>query len=219
MSTKSRREREKLKRHNDIIEAAQKRFFEKGYDEVSMDEIAGDLELSKATLYLYFKNKQSLYFAVVIKGMIILRDTFKIAVEKESTGLKKILGIAQSFFEYMQLYSNYYLLNLSARGKRFANMLYNNEIDNAEFYLGLTVELLNLLKDVVSIGVEDGTLRKDLDPLQTTMFLGVAIEAAVQVTPEYQILLQQFNLTKEGYFQHSINVLLQGIAGSKQKYN
>jgi len=219
MSTRSRREREKLKRRNNIIEAAQKRFFEKGYDEVSMDEIAGDLELSKATLYLYFKNKQSLYFAVVIEGMVILRDAFKIAVEKESTGLKKILGIAQSFFEYMQLYSNYYLLNLSARGKRFANMLYNNEIDNAEFYLGLTVELLNLLKDAVSIGVEDGTLRKDLDPLQTTMFLGVAMEAAVQVTPEYQILLQQFGFTKEGYFQHSINVLLQGIAGKKEKYN
>ncbi|MFW9996549.1 MAG: TetR/AcrR family transcriptional regulator [Candidatus Odinarchaeota archaeon] len=213
----SRREREKLKRRNDIVEAAERRFFEKGFDGVSMDDIAGDVELSKATLYLYFKNKQSLYYAVVLKGMVILRDTFKKAVETEITGLKKILAIAQSFFEYMQYHSDHYRLNRSARGERFVKMLKNGEIDSAEIYIGLTVELLDLLKNAVISGIRDGTLRKDLDSLQTTMFLGVAIEAAVQITPEYRILLQQSDLTIEGYIQHSINVLLRGIAGEQAR--
>ena len=215
ISTRSRREREKLKRRNDIIEAAEKRFFEKGFDEVTMDDIAGNLELSKATLYLYFKNKQSLYFSVVIRGMVLLRDAFKKAIESETTGLKKVLAITHSFYEYMQSYSNYYRLNRSVRGERFTNMLKYNEIEDAEAYIGLTVELLNLLKDAIILGVEDGTIRKELDPLRTTMFLGVAIEAVVQVPPEYQLLLQQFGLTKEEYIQHSINVLLRGIAGEQ----
>ncbi len=217
ISIQSRREREKLKRRNDIIEAAEKRFFEKGFDEVTMDDIARDVELSKATLYLYFKNKQSLYFTIVINGMVLLRDAFKKAVESETAGLKKVLAIAHSFQEYMQSFSNYYRLNRSVRGERFTNMLKYNEIEDTETYMGLTVDLLNLLKDSVILGVKDGTIRKELDPLQATLFLGVAIEAAVQVPSEYQLLLQQFRLTKEEYIQHSINVLLRGIAGKQAK--
>ncbi|MFX1256099.1 MAG: TetR/AcrR family transcriptional regulator [Promethearchaeota archaeon] len=215
ITTQDRREREKLRRRNNILEAAERRFFEKGFDGVSMDDIAKDLQLSKGTLYLYFKNKQSLYFAVVMKGMVILRDTFQKAVEREATGLKKILGIAQSFYEYLKTHSDYYRLNLAARGERFAPMFDNNEIENVETYITLIMELFNLLMNTVTLGIEDGTLRKDLDPLQTTIFLGVAIENVVRVTPEYQGLLEQSGLTTEEYIQHSIDVLLRGIAGEK----
>ena len=187
-----------------------------------MDLIAKDVELSKATLYLYFKNKQSLYFAIVIKGMVILRDAFKKAVENENTGIGKVLGITQAYFNYMQDYSNYYHLNLSARSPRFAKMLHkdedeNTKIENAKEYLGLLEELLSLLMDAVSLGIKDSTIRKELDPLQTVMFLGAAIEATVHVSPEYQLLLEMYDMTVEEYLQHSIDVLLRGIAGEKIK--
>ena len=50
MSITSRREREKQKRRNDIINAAEKVFFAKGYDKVTMDEIANEAEVNKALL-------------------------------------------------------------------------------------------------------------------------------------------------------------------------
>ena len=37
-----------------------------------MDEIANEAELSKATIYTYFKDKESLFFAVVNSGIKIL---------------------------------------------------------------------------------------------------------------------------------------------------
>ncbi|BDZ69820.1 helix-turn-helix domain-containing protein [Methanobacterium petrolearium] len=61
MSIRDRREREKEQRRNDIINAAEKLFFAKGYDDVSMNDIATEVELSKATLYLYFDNKEELF--------------------------------------------------------------------------------------------------------------------------------------------------------------
>ncbi|MBA7703589.1 hypothetical protein ES703_112375 [subsurface metagenome] len=91
-----------------------------------MDDIANDVELSKATLYLYFKNKPSLFFAVVLKGMVILRDTFKNAVKNETTGLGKIISIIRAYFDYIQIHSDYYRLNLSARVPRFAKMVQIN---------------------------------------------------------------------------------------------
>lgn len=182
-----------------------------------MEDIAKNAELSKGTLYTYFKNKQSLYFAVVIRGMILLRDTFKNASENKNTGLEKITSIIHSFHEYIQDYSNYYQLNLSSRDRRFTNMLDNKEIDSANEYISLVMDLLNLLKNPVILGLKDGTLRQDLDPIQTVMFLGSAIESAVYVSPENQMLLDQTKITKEQYVKHSIDVLLKGISREKSK--
>lgn len=186
-----------------------------------MDDIAGDLELSKTTLYLYFKNKPSLYFAVVIEGVVILRDTFKNAEKSKTTGLEKLMSIIRAYFDYSQIHSDYYRLNLSTRAPRFMKMLQNNEdhdaeIENAEEYIGLKKELLDMLTDAVSLGIKDGTIRKDLDPIQTVMFLGSAIEAIVHLSPVNQLLLETYGITAEGYLQHSIDVLLQGIAGEKK---
>lgn len=50
-----------------IIEASQKRFGLFGIEKTSMREIADDLNLSKASLYYYFPDKESLYKAVVEK--------------------------------------------------------------------------------------------------------------------------------------------------------
>jgi AcrR family transcriptional regulator len=50
-----------------IIDVAQKRFGVYGIEKTSMREIADDLKLSKASLYYYFPDKESLYRAVVEK--------------------------------------------------------------------------------------------------------------------------------------------------------
>jgi len=217
MAKLSRREREKMQRRNDIINAAEKKFFEKGFDEVSMDEIARELELSKPTLYLYFKNKESLFFAVVLRGMVILRDTLKSAVEKENVGLDKILSLSHAIFDYMQKYMNYYRLNVVARGERFWNSLGNQQIEGSESYVKYVVELFDLVKDSVQLGIQDGSLRKGLDPLETTIFLSSTIETTALVAPYNQILLSQSGLTLDVYQQHSIDVLLRGIARKKKK--
>ena len=76
MSITSRREREKQKRQNDIINAAEKVFFAKGYDNVTMEEIANEAEVNKALLYYYFKNKEALFFAVNLYGVKILYEMY-----------------------------------------------------------------------------------------------------------------------------------------------
>ncbi len=50
-----------------IIEAARKRFVHFGVDKTTMNEIADDLAISKASLYYYFPDKLNLYAAVLQK--------------------------------------------------------------------------------------------------------------------------------------------------------
>ncbi len=50
-----------------IIEAAQRRFGIYGVEKTSMREIAGDLKMTKGSLYYYFPDKENLYHAVFEK--------------------------------------------------------------------------------------------------------------------------------------------------------
>jgi TetR/AcrR family transcriptional regulator len=215
MSVAERKEREKQQRRNDIIDAAEKKFFEKGLDGVSMDEIARELDLSKPTLYLYFKNKESLFLAVVMRGTVILRDMFKAAVEPETIGVEKGKAFARAFFEYAKKYPDYYRLLMAARNRRFMGVIRSGKVEGSRDFGNLSMEMLTLLLDAIKLGQKDGTVRKDLDPVETAVFMSMACEGAVHMTPEWEMLLEMNMLTIDKYYEHSIDVLLHGIAVEK----
>lgn len=106
-----RKAEESFKRSNKanfIIEVAQKRFGLFGVEKTSMQEIANDLKLSKASLYYYFPDKESLYKAVVEKEQIEFLNNIT----------KRILSIeepGQLLLEYVHARLSYFrtLLNLS----------------------------------------------------------------------------------------------------------
>lgn len=59
-------EQQDVKREK-ILEASHQRFLHYGYAKTTMNEIAGDLSMSKALLYYYFPDKSELYIAVMRK--------------------------------------------------------------------------------------------------------------------------------------------------------
>ena len=69
----SRREREKLRQRQEVLEVALQLFSEKGYHNVSMHEIAKDAEFAIGTLYKFFRNKEDLYRALILQ----LSDRFQ----------------------------------------------------------------------------------------------------------------------------------------------
>ncbi len=68
MGTAARKEREKQKRREEILAAARDLFYEKGYQNTTVEEIAEAAEISKGTVYLYFASKDELYVSVILEG-------------------------------------------------------------------------------------------------------------------------------------------------------
>lgn len=62
MSIKERKARQKTEMRDFILEAALKLFSDKGYDNVSMRKIADEIEYSVGTIYLYFKDRDEIFF-------------------------------------------------------------------------------------------------------------------------------------------------------------
>jgi AcrR family transcriptional regulator len=101
-----------------ITEAAQKRFGIFGIEKTSMREIANDLRLSKASLYYYFPDKESLYKAVIEKE----QEEF---IKKISENTASIRNPEQLLMEYTIARLSYFrtLLNLSRlRLEAFSDM-------------------------------------------------------------------------------------------------
>lgn len=63
--TLSRRERDRLLRQADILRAAEHVFALKGYYEATMQDIAKEAQYATGTVYLYFKDKEGLYFSLL----------------------------------------------------------------------------------------------------------------------------------------------------------
>lgn len=78
MGIKERREREKSERRELIFKAAIQVYSNEGYHAVTMEKIAEAAELSRATLYLYFKTKDEIY----IHAILSYSDFFRKRLEK-----------------------------------------------------------------------------------------------------------------------------------------
>ena len=108
MGIPERKEREKEQRRNDIIDAAERIFFTKGVEHSTMDDVATEAELSKGTLYLYFKSKEDIQFAIFMRGAEIMESMMRYRIALKKTGYEKLLELAQTTVEYAALHKNYF---------------------------------------------------------------------------------------------------------------
>jgi AcrR family transcriptional regulator len=90
-------------RKQNILKAAEKRFSRHGLNKTTLDEIARDLRIGKATIYHYFITKEELFFKTIDWQIDLYIDELKPIFNNDQTLLKDKL------FEYFNLKSTAYL--------------------------------------------------------------------------------------------------------------
>ncbi|MBZ2165864.1 TetR/AcrR family transcriptional regulator [Methanobacterium spitsbergense] len=215
MAMADRREREKKKRQHDIINAAEKLFFSKGYDKVSMNDIALAVELSKATLYLYFENKESLFFAIVLRGTKILNSMILEQVENEYNGMDKMSAYRNAYYKFTKQYPDYIQIYNYFQSGRFnlANQEKTNKkpkpaMNSIPYVNECANEINRLRKERFSIlcnsiqkGIEDGTIRPDLDPVEVAVLLSAISKNLSHIPPDHEKALENRGISHEDYFK------------------
>jgi len=66
---RDRKLKEQEQRIDEILKAARKVFFSKGFMKTTMDEIAYEAAISKPTIYKFFSTKEDLYFSLILPLM------------------------------------------------------------------------------------------------------------------------------------------------------
>src|ERR1700733_12831249 len=95
-----RREEEKERRRAEILDAAETLYSQKGWDAVTVDQVARSARLSRALVYVYFRDKEELLFAIGERAMRLLRDRFIEAAASNALGLDQVEAIGQAYMAY-----------------------------------------------------------------------------------------------------------------------
>src|SRR5271163_4772857 len=91
-----RRGEEKVRRRAEILDAAEALYDKKGWDGLTVDEVARSARLSRALVYVYFRDKEELLFAIGERALGLLRDRFIEAAASHSLGMDQVEAIGQA---------------------------------------------------------------------------------------------------------------------------
>ena len=104
-----------------IIQNALKIFTKKGFFRATMEDIARASGIAKGTVYLYFKDKSSLYIAVIQDYYLAAISYLEELEKEELPSMRKLQKIADDWVDYMiRMKSSFFMfsmenLNLSSR--------------------------------------------------------------------------------------------------------
>lgn len=214
MAVADRKEREKEQRKNAIIDTAEKLFFSRGFDSLSMEELAKEVELGKGTLYLYFKSKDALLFAIILRKMKELHEIFQECTDLKLSGREKSRLMGKRYFEFVHENREYYQMVCTNGPKLFRNL--GNE-DIHTFMEHMKEDLL-LHCAVYRDGMAEGTIRNDIDPMEMAFFIALMTNSIVCLEPGWKIMLEAEGISYQQFVKDFLLFIGNAIGKRPEAY-
>jgi TetR/AcrR family transcriptional regulator, fatty acid metabolism regulator protein len=99
--TPSLKERQRQEREQLILQAAHELLFERGYHDMSIDDLAARVGISKGTVYLHFASKEDLVLALLERGRRDLLQTLDAILSSNGTPREKLRAILERVYSGM----------------------------------------------------------------------------------------------------------------------
>ncbi|MGP0069309.1 MAG: TetR/AcrR family transcriptional regulator [Isosphaeraceae bacterium] len=146
--------RRKDSRPGEILEAALDCFAERGYAATRLEDVAARAGVTKGTAYLYFKNKEELFKAVVSGYLVPAIEQFEASARTPGPVSELLTSIAGMFFEKV------YNTKFSALPKLVIAEA-SNFPELARFYLDEVIDRARrLLASLLRRGIASGEFRE-----------------------------------------------------------
>lgn len=205
MGTAERKLREKEQRRQNILDIAEQLFFKRGIDLVTMDDLARATELSKGTLYLYFRNKEALFLAINVRAKKQLREMMENALQElatasDSHGLAQVMALGRAYITFATEYPDYYQMTLRCFTLETTHLDQDRYADEAHYHGEKGFELL--IRSLQT-GQADGSIESSLNPGATALVLWGQLNGLMQVLD-----------VKGDYFQSKLNITAAAVVAN-----
>ena len=150
-------------KEKEIIEAARNRFAHYGFSKVTMEEVALDVGMGKASLYYYFPNKEDLFKSVIQKEQDLFVEEIKNLIRQNLTATKKLEDYVSKRLEYFQQLINLATLNVHS--------LVDIKSMFKELFKSFEDQELLLLQKIFDEGKSKGEFDKSVTEKTTRIFL------------------------------------------------
>ena len=214
MGTKERREREKENLRQDILDIARQLFLKNGYENVSMREIAKEIEYSPTTIYLYFKNKSELFhslceetFAKLDKELDGIVNIDRGPAPRPRKGMEASIDPVWCLRKGAEAYIRFGLRYPHSYRLLFLTPHPRDEDPEFQFKGSAGEKSFRYLLEIISLGIEQGKFRKS-DP----MMLAQASWAVMHGITSLLINQMDFPwVDKEALIQSVVETLILGV--------
>lgn len=207
--SRARRDDEKEQRREAIIDAAVCVFAEKGFETAKMEDVAQQARVSRALVYLYFKNKNELQFAICLRALRALRERMQAAADQHAQGADKIMAIGRTYIEYAREEPAYFAA-LSRFEAHQADLMAAGSVERAALDAGIAVHELTVRS--LHQGMRDGSLRTDLDdPMLVAMTLWGFTHGIIQIAQTKGEFLSEAGVAVDALLRHGLDLALRGL--------
>lgn len=188
-----------------IIEAARIRFARFGFSKVTMDEIAEDVHMGKASLYYYFPTKESIFKEVVAQEQNELASEIETIISNEDSCSEKLIEYVKVRIHYFQTLVNLGMLSVHSLSK--PKPMYKS------LFIELEAKELLFVQRILEIGIKKGEFRDDLEKETPTVILHILQGLRFRVLKQSSEidLNEQTILDLQNEMNIAINLILKGI--------
>ncbi len=160
MGILERKIREKTTRKLTILQCARESFLENGMDAASLQDIAQRAELSKAAIYLYFKDKTDLLDELLAQTLEKLDGLQSETLPKPQNGLEELKSWGQAYTRLcLEFPDDFYFIQLIDIFSLPLNDLQKTDTEAGKLMNQFKVHIFSAFQK----GIKDGSLRRDLD--------------------------------------------------------
>lgn len=209
-----RRKKEPKSVHrNNISSAASKLFMGKGISATSMDDIAKASGYSKATLYVYFKNKEEIVGILVLESMQKLYDYISSAIEQKKSAKERYDSICLGLVKYQEEYPFYFKTVLEKINIDFYNKDYLPE--ERETYL-VGEKINEKLKEFITAGIKNNELRNDIEILPAIFNFWGMLSGIIQLASNKEEYIKlSMGMTKKQFLEYGFQMLYRSIKNTE----
>lgn len=206
-----RRKKEPKSVHREnIASAAQVLFMQKGIEATSMDDIAKKAGYSKATLYVYFKNKEEIVGVLVLESMKKLHTYITSALEEQKSTKTRYDFICNALLKYQEEFPFYFKIALDEINIDFENTDYLPE-EKETFRVG--EEINDKIKQLLKAGILSGELREDIEIMPTIFSLWGMLSGIIQTAANKEAYIkQEVKLSKQEFLKYGFDMLYRSIS-------
>ena len=171
-----RREEEKERRRAEMVDAAEELYAEVGWDDVTMERVAKSARLSRALIYVYFRDKSDLLHAITERALLELRERFVAAAAAHRQGLDQVQAIGHAYVLFQQEKP----YRFDACSRFHAHQAAGQPAEDACAAAGDAV--MEVIVKALLQGQADGSIRKDIgNPAQVCVMLWAFTHGLIQI--------------------------------------
>ncbi len=165
----SRKQRERLRHRQEILDTALKLFSERGFHNVSMQQIAEASEFAVGTLYNFFESKEMLFEELIGSSGEKIIGTLTAILDAPGTEVERLISFIRHIPTLLEEQAEFIKLYVSELGTKGAKLSTRPQREN--FDAELNTRLEQLLED----GIHKGIFRR-VDPAITTKTINSTME-------------------------------------------